>query len=303
ARDDYWRGEVNIKTIRATYLGDPAAITDTFKADGMQMAMIRNPQYVDEFLGAEQPGFLNMVPMGNVAIINTGEGRAGADVRVRKALQLAIDPQVVVDRVYGGSGYASSELFPEISSWHSGVEALGYDPEEAKKLVEEAKADGFDGKITYTQLSTPDSREQAMALKAMWDAAGFETELDILRNPQELGPRVFIERDYEVSTWGLSWREAEPWARAAATMHSSGNTLGMATSPEMDALIEELQGAETKDESKEILGRIQELWNEEVPAIMLGPAPDFVMWAPELRGVKSHINAMVVLDEAWIEQG
>lgn len=301
ARDDYWGGEVNIKTIRGVYLGDPNTTSDSFDSGSIQMIAMNDAQVAERHINDESQMFLNMVPLGRVAIINATEGRPGEDPRVRRAMSLAIDPQVILDRAFNGVGYASDEIFPELSTWHAGVAGPGYDPEEATRLLDEAKADGFDGNITYTFPTTPTGREQSLAVKAMFDAVGFETELDGLRTTADLISKVIVEGNYDVSQWGLSWREAEPWARMSAVNHSDGNAMGQATSPELDALIDEFSREADHDTKVEIAGRIQEQWNEDTPALVFGPAFDYVIWSDDVRGIKSHINNMVLFDDAWIE--
>ncbi|MGJ3507646.1 ABC transporter substrate-binding protein [Enemella sp. A6] len=303
ARDDYWRGEVNIKKLRAVFLGAPEATSESFEGGNIKLAALNDPVLADKYIDSDTQMFLNMVPLGRVAIINATEGRPGEDVRVRRAMALAVDPTVIQDRAFGGSGYASDQIFPEISGWHSGVEGYGHDPEEAKKLLEEAKADGFDGKVSYTFPNTPSAREQAMAIKAQLDAVGFETELDPLRGTPELIKKVLIDRDYDLGQSGMSWREAEPWARMAAVGHSTGNPSGTYTSPEMDGLIDEFGREADHDKKVEIAGKIQEQWNQDVPALIFAPAADYVIWSDDVRGIKSHINVMVLFDEAWIEKG
>lgn len=301
ARDDYWGGEVNIKTIRAVFLGDPVTTSESFDGGALQMMALNDAEVAARHIEDESQMFLNMVPLGRVAIINATEGRPGEDPRVRRAMALAVDPQVILERAYNGVGYASDQIFPELSSWHSGVPGPGFDAQEAARLVEEAKADGFDGKITYTFVATPAGREQSMAIKAQLDAVGFDTELNGLRTTADLISTVLIERNYDVSQSGLAWREAEPWARMSAVNHSAGNAFGQATSPEMDALIDEFSQESDHAAKVDIAGRIQEQWNEDLPALVFGPAFDYVIWSDEVRGIQSHINNMVLFDQAWIE--
>src|SRR3546814_3401846 len=46
-------------------------------------------------------------------------------------------------------------MFASWSQWHGSVAGNGFDPEAAKKYLAEAKADGYDGKLTYVGMNDP----------------------------------------------------------------------------------------------------------------------------------------------------
>lgn len=298
---DYFAGASPLDGLEFVYIVDPNALADTFKQGDVSMAILRDPIIVEEALTDKTAGYLQMTGLGFTGLINAGEGRPGHDVRVRQAIQMAIDPELVNERVNEGAGVVSSSLFPETSRFHQdGVEGLQYDPEAAKSLVAEAKADGFDGKITYQTGSTPQQRATGLALEAQLDAVGFDAKTNFLASVPDLISRV-IESDYDMSTWALSWRDSAPYSRMFGINHSEGGAgYGTATSPEMDALIEDFQAAATSDEQLAATKALQEGWNELAPALVLGPTAEFNMWQPSVHGVESNSNTMVLLDEAWM---
>lgn len=301
ANPGYWDGRPNLDGVEIVYLDDPGATSDSFDSGAIDMAFLRDPDLVDEQLEDQTAGFLNMVALGNVAVINASEGRPGADPRVRRAMQLAIDPKLISQRAFDGAGVASNEIFPDYSIWHSGTDALPHDPQEAEKLLEEAKADGFDGKITHVDASDAASRETGLAMKAALEAVGFEVELDLVRNVQDQISKVAVEKDYDTAGWGISWREAGPYGRMFSTLHSQGNlSVGMHTGPGLDALFDEFRGSETVEDQREIMGRIQEEWNEQVPALVFGPTAEFLTFGENVHGVVDTTNSMVLLDDAWV---
>lgn len=302
ANPAYWDGAPNLERVKEVFLNDPAATLDSFRNGSIDSAFLRDPDLVDELVRDEASGFLNMVSLGNVAVINSSEGHPGADPRVRQAMHQAIDPDVVRQRAYEGAGVASNEVFSEFSTWHTDTEALPYDPEAAKKLLAEAKADGYDGKVTYLDASDPASRQAALTVKASLEAVGFEVEIDLVASVADQVNQVAVEGTYDVAGWGISWREAGPFARMFATLHSLGNlSVSMHTSPEMDALIEEVRAAADEKTQREVMGRIQEQWNEDVPALIYGPTAEFLAWDDDVHGVVGTTNSNVLLDDAWLQ--
>ncbi|MFD1247425.1 ABC transporter substrate-binding protein [Nocardioides ginsengisoli] len=303
ANPHYWGGEPAISTVTFSYLNDPNVTYESFTADEIQMGFVNDAAVVDKALRAKSPGYLQMVSLGTMGIINAKEGHPGADPRVRRAIQLAVDPKVYSKRVTGGVGVASSDLFPGSSAWHTdGVGGLPYDPAEAKKLVAAAKADGFDGKITYLAASSASGKAAGVALKALLDAVGFDTTVKVATTITDIVTAVAVEGSYDMATWSFSWREVGPFARMFATSSSQGRLgAGSATSPELDALIDRFQGAATHEEQRTIMAEIQRVWNDLVPALIMGPKAELTMWRPSVHGVKSNSNTIVLLDQAWVD--
>lgn len=302
ANEDYWDGRPNLDRIKTVFLNDPNASLDSFTSNSVDAAFLRDPDIVDQALDAGHSGFLNMVALGNVAVINATEGRPGADPRVRKAMHHAIDPDLVRERAFEGAGVASNAIFPEFSQWHTDTDPLPYDPEQAEKLLAEAKADGFDGTIRYADGQDPASRATALTVKSSLEAVGFEVELDLTRATADHISKIAIEQDYDVAGWGISWREAGPYDRMFATLHSAGNlSVGMPTSSEMDALFDEFRQAETMQEQRAIMSQIQEQWNKDLPALVFGPTAEFIVWSDAVHGVVDNTNSMILLGQAWLD--
>ena len=68
---------------------------------------------------------------------------AMADLRVRKAIALAIDKQAVADRLFGGLGRPASQMVAAtVTGYNPDLKPYPYDLDQAKTLVQEAKAAG-----------------------------------------------------------------------------------------------------------------------------------------------------------------
>ncbi len=300
ARKDYWGGEPQLATVKFVYLTSALTALESFQKDEIDVVFMREPDQVAQVLKGDPHGYVNMTAAQNSALINASEGRAGADVRVRQAMQLAIDPELLGERAFGVADSGSSTIFGDYSRWRGETQGLPYDPEAAKKLVAEAKADGFDGKINYVDGSDPASRAIALGVKALWEAVGFEVKIDLTRTVADLINKVAIDRDYDASAWGHSFREADPIPKMFAILHSTGNQLyGSYTSDTMDALLEEFQVAPSFEAQKEVMDRIQQQVNEDVPFLAFGPYAETVVWHESVRGVIGTANSMVFYGKSW----
>lgn len=301
AREDYWDGAPHLDSVKMAFLGDQRTSLDSLEGGDIDAALVRDPDLVDEVLDKKLPAYVNMRAASNVAIINASEGAAGHDVRVRRAIALAIDPELMRERMFGGTGIASSDLFPDYSVWHTDAAGLEPDRAEATKLVEEAKADGWDGVIRYVDGTDPASRAATQAVKASLEAVGMTLDPKPARTISEQITRIAVERDYDLAGWSINFVEADPFARMYAAMHSGGTqTYGMYTSPAMDEHIAAFQAATTKDDQLAAITALQEQVNEDVPFVTFGPFSELSVWTTKVHGITGGANSMILLDDAWL---
>jgi peptide/nickel transport system substrate-binding protein len=107
-----------------------------------------------------------------------------SDIRVRKALNLAIDKEALKDLVGREVTESAQYVVSAINGFNPNLKPFPYDPKEAKRLLDEARKDGVpvDAKLT---LMTRDSyfsnaKEVAEAMMSMWAAVGLKLELKVV---------------------------------------------------------------------------------------------------------------------------
>lgn len=301
-RDDYWAGEPHLDGFTSVFLNDQQVAVDTLNSGGVDAVFALHASFVEQLVSSDYNGLVSTLAAGAAILINADEGSPGEDLRVRRAIQLAIDPQVVMDRAYQGVVDGATSLFPSNSMW--ATETRGPDPdlEEAKRLLEEAKADGYDGKLKHIDLSDPSNRNRAGAVQAQLEAAGFEVEVDLARSSAEQIQTVMVERDYDIAAWGTNVRNVNPLPRFFTNFHSEGNlTSGIYTSPEMDEQIEAFKEAPDNEGRLAAIDRIQQRLNEDVPMVMLGQLAEILAWDGKVRGIKESGNTTALFNEVWLD--
>ncbi|MHA3979192.1 ABC transporter substrate-binding protein [Halovulum sp. GXIMD14794] len=77
-----------------------------------------------------------------------------ADPRIRKAISLAVDRQTIGDVLLGGAQPATMIVGPSATGYNADLPPLAYDVDEARRLVEEAKADGVPVEDTPLWMAT-----------------------------------------------------------------------------------------------------------------------------------------------------
>lgn len=106
------------------------------------------------------------------------------DVRVRKALNLAIDKEGLKVLLGDDVIEATQYVVPSINGHNPDLKPFPYDPEEAKRLLAEAKADGVpvDKEITLIvrEAQYSNSTEVDEAMMSMWQEVGFNMKMSVL---------------------------------------------------------------------------------------------------------------------------
>ena len=302
-RDDYWAGEPNLDGFTSVFLDDQQVAVDTLNSGGVDAVFALHASFVEQLMDGGYNGLASTLAAGASVLINASEGYPGEDIRVRKAIQLAIDPQVVMERAYQGAVDGDPTLFPANSMWHTTTAGVEPDVDQAKELLEEAKADGYDGKIEHVDLSDPSNRNRAGAIQALLEAAGFEVEVDLRRTSAEQIQRVSVDVDYGTAAWGTNVRNVNPLPRFFTNLHSEGNQLsGIYTSEEMDSYIEEFQAAPDDESRRAAIDKIQQQINEDAPFVVLGQLAELLAWGDHVFGVTESANTTVLLDKAWLAQ-
>ena len=180
------------------------------------------------------------------------EGNPLQDVRVRKALDLAINRQVLVDVVLEGLGTPANQLMPEgFFGYTDELPDPVYDLEQAKALLTEAGyPDGFEVDFTCTNNRVPGDAVVCEALAQMWSRLGLTV------NAQALNGTVFSpaaaneEYTMAMSAWGTLTGEAA--YTYGAMIHSKDEEKGFGnfnrtgySNPEFDEVF--VRGTQTLD--------------------------------------------------------
>lgn len=299
ANPNYWDGEPYLDSLRISYLNNQQAAMEAMRNNDVQAALLRDADKVDEMLEADYSAYVNMVAASNSAIFNSSSA-PGGDLRVRKAMAMAIDPEVIHERAYDGKGIPTLRLFPEYSRWYDeSTPQIEYNPEEAQRLLEEAKADGYDGKLIFSDGQDEASRATALVVKGQLEAIGFEVETNLLRTAAEQITAA-IQGEYEALGWGVSIREFDPYAKISTAMHSEGTQLyNMPTSEKMDDLVAQLKAAD-EDEAKEVMKQIETEYVEYIPFVSWAPFAEATVWNDNVHGVIGASNSMVLFSKTFL---
>lgn len=302
ARPDYWGGAPYLNELRFVNINGDQPKADALKSGGVQMAFLRSAETIDAVRASGTPGFLETDSLGSVGLINSRPGRPGADVRIRQAMAYAVNPAVIDQRVNAGKGMPSADIFARWSQWHSDVPSIGFDPAKAKQLLDAAKADGYNGNLTYQGFAEPKAQAQALAVQAMLQAVGFTVKIDYANNVTDLTKKMYVDHDFDISRGAFSLWEAAPYVRLNSSLASDSpsNALGY-KDPAMDALLAKVKSAPTDDAKRAAIAEVQKAVTEKVPFLAWGAQATFVPWSANVHGVQPSLDAIMLFDKAWVK--
>jgi peptide/nickel transport system substrate-binding protein len=186
------------------------------------------------------------------------------DVNVRRALNHAIDRDMIVQAVDFGLGEPNSQIFPE-GYWafdpETGTDFYSYDPDKARELLAEAGlADGFSFEMLLPTPGT--SAAIAEILQAQFAEIG--VDMTIVQTPaQTVADLFFVQKD-GVAMLGVWTGRQDPSMTTALRWTSTGfSNPGGHTTPEVEALHREALTTLDPDERADAMHRLVRAGAEE----------------------------------------
>lgn len=298
---DYWDGTPHLDAVKYVNIKGDQARAESIKAGDADLSYLRDPIVVDEMRDAGFRGFLNVYGGGEVLIINNGvhsDETPGADERVRQAIAMAIDIDLLRDDLGNGKGLWTKQFLGLMPQLDTTVDGVGYDPDAAAALVEEAKADGYDGKIELTCNATPERERTATAVQAQLNAVGFDVSIDRVPSQADTIKKYQQDGTFELACYGFSFQGQMPFAELSNVLRP-GNTLGYEDS-EIEDILLEFRQAGTREEMSAAADRLQERMNETQPLLPLSSTQEFVPWSDRVHGMDVTSFGQPIYSDVWL---
>lgn len=276
---------------------------EAFQNGELQVSHLRGSEFVAAAQEAGEPGFHEVISAGRAVFMNNGAaGYDGilTDQRAREAVALALDRELIDQRLTGGVGQPTSALLAESSRFYDGQEGPTYDVAHATELVTKLKEDkGWDGSIEFLVASGPENIEEGIIIKALLDAVGFNVNIE---NVPSTAGRQFTG-DYEMVMSGLAVSEADPASTFASVMTPDGSiNLTGVDNDELTEAITTVQAATETDAQKEAYLKLQEVYNRVLPITVIANAEEYVTVHESVKGVSPTIASTMLFDNAYIEK-
>ncbi|WEK06823.1 MAG: ABC transporter substrate-binding protein [Candidatus Devosia phytovorans] len=176
-RDDYWGDQPEVTKATYVFRSEPAVRAGMVAAGEADIA----PQITAEVADNQATDF-SYLNSETVYLRVDSQDEPTTDLRVRQAMNAAIDREAFIGTVLPeGTELAVAMVPPTTLGWNPDLSPPAYDPELAKSLLEEAKADGVDTSLPIEIIARtenfPNVTEVAEALTQMLVDVGFNATL------------------------------------------------------------------------------------------------------------------------------
>lgn len=253
--------------------------------------------------------YLSINMTDSVQGIDPEAAKALSDPKVRKAMNLAIDRDSLVENVKKGGQIAANGFVPTGITGPDGEDFASkeYFPskgnvEEAKKLLSEAGYPDGQGFPSVVLLYNPE-KGNGPVMQAIQDMWKTNLGIDVQLQSQEW--KVFIatrnDKNYEVARDGWGADYVDPMTFLDIFQSTSGQNNTGYNNPEYDKVIAEARAEQDASKRFELLRQAEDMLMEDMPVI-----PLYYDTVP--MGVKSYIKGLnvsplgyIYFDKAYIE--
>jgi|SoiMethySBSTD1v2_1073268.scaffolds.fasta_scaffold62373_5 peptide/nickel transport system substrate-binding protein len=245
---DYWGGRPQIQKVTFKFVQEPGTRLSGLMAKEFDLITNLSPEFVKrvpkvaKVEGLEHP----------VIVLNAMSGLTG-DVRVRQALNYAVDKKALAEKLFGGHARVDDGqvLSPTWFGYDPNLKAYPHDLVKAKQLLKEAGvAPGTSIELIGTSGRWLKDKETTEAVAAYWTEAGLNVDVKIFEFDNYL-KRLF---DRQTRPMAIYVSHANPLLHADRTLSDYYLKTGRGSSNADDMLAELVNKARGETDSGKQLG-------------------------------------------------
>lgn len=291
ANEDYWRGSPSIKHVVFKPIVEESTRLAALLTGGVDL--ISNAPLESLDIIEDTPGVSVIHGAGRRFIfmgLNCRPGSPTSDVRVRRALYMAVNEDEIVDKVMDGYAISVAQLAdPAMTGYNESIKRLPYDPVRAKELLAEAGyPDGFKLAIDVPFDRYVMDEQIGLAISVYFAQIGMT--VDLHTRPKSIHFTNVI--DGVLDCYMLGWMVTSydcfetfvPLLLTPDPEKGQGSFNGGAFSDlQLDQMYADADAAETLEEREQLLQEAMAYAMEEVPVIPLHIQMDIYGGVEELN--------------------
>ncbi|MFO1151112.1 MAG: ABC transporter substrate-binding protein [Alsobacter sp.] len=292
AFDDYWGGRQPIDTLVFSITPNPAVRLTKLKSGECHVMAFPSPG--DTARIAEDPSLSLLQQEGlNVGYLafNTAM-KPFDDVRVRRAISLAIDKAAIVSAVYQGAGKAAKNpIPPTLWSYNDAIRDYGYDRAAAQRLLAEAGlSGGFEADIFYMPVSrpyNPNGKRVAEMIQA--DLAKVGIRLKPVTREWADYRSALQNGAFPMALYGWTGDNGDPdnflhVLLGCTAARLGGNNIARWCDPTYDDLVTKAKQISDRAQREGLYRRAQEIFHDQAPWVPIANSVVFMAARREVTG-------------------
>ncbi len=224
------------------------------------------------------------------------------DVRVRRALLLAIDKRAIIEKVGRLNQREAGSFVPPGVAGYEGAEAVERNVEEARRLLSEAGYPGGKGFPRLTLLYNTHEGHRNAAELAM---QSWKQELGIEVALENMEWKVFLEEvqkgGYHIARSGWYGDYIDPNSFLDLFVTDGGNNDTGWSNERYDELIRKAAETVEKAERAAMLREAEQILNDQGPIIPVYYYNSMILVRPHVKGFSPNLRNEILFGDLWID--
>ncbi|WP_108463055.1 ABC transporter substrate-binding protein [Devosia naphthalenivorans] len=279
---DYWDGKQPIDDLVFAITTDPSVRAQRLLAGECDIMPYPAPADIAQL--QNDPNLTVMEQEGlNIGYMSYNVTEPPFDnVNVRKALTMAIDKAAIIEAVYQGAGQDAKNLIPPTMwSYNDAIPADEYNPEEAKRLLEEAGVTDLTTDLWAMPVSrpyNPNAQRVAELIQSDWAAVGVNANIVSYEwtEYRERGKQEDRKGPFQIGWTGDNGDPDNFFATLFSCSAIGVSNYSMWCNDEFEALIQEAKTTSDQEKRAELYTKAQEIFKAEEPAMTLAHSRVFM---------------------------
>jgi dipeptide transport system substrate-binding protein len=292
AFEDYWAGRQPVDTLVFSITPTASVRLTKLKAGECHVMAFPNPGDRAEIEADPNLRFLEQEGF-NIGYMAMNTTRPPFDdVRVRRAVNMAIDKSAIIEAVYQGAGVvAKNPIPPTLWSYNDDIEDYPYDPAAAQALMIEAGlAEGFDTDLWYLPVSRPyNPNGKRVAEMIQTDLAKIGIRATLVTHDWPVYRAKLQEGEPSMALYGWTGDNGDPdnflhVLLGCTAARTGGNNIAKWCNPDYDKLVNEAKLITDRREREALYRRAQEVFHGEAPWVPLAHSMVFMATRSNVTG-------------------
>jgi dipeptide transport system substrate-binding protein len=307
--DGYWGPAPKLDALVFSIAKDPAVRLAKLRAGECQVAPYPTPADLPSIKADPNLQVLSQPGLNIAYIAFNNQKPPFTDVRVRQAINMAIDKKAILAAVYQGAGQPAKNLIPPtLWSYNNAIEDYKYDPEAAKKLLAEAGfPNGFESDLWAMPVSrpyNPDGRRIAELAQADLAKVGIKTKI-VSFEWGEYRKRV-QQGEHQMAELGWTGDNGDPDnffvpLAGCAAARPGGGSASKWCNKEFEDLIQKAATVADQAERAKLYEQAQVVMHREAPFFLIANSVVYLPMAKNVVGYKMSPLGVHQFDEVDLQ--